>query len=153
MHLRGRAARTAALEPPLFYPCVRGYAQGPLFAPCRARTAPRGELFDPGGRLDNLFLYVGAEAIAAARHSVDERLAVRPFAQCLAQHEDGLGQVRLLNEPVGRSQPHQFGLVDDAIAALNEGEQDVERFGVSGTCSPARIRRRSGTASRYGPKA
>jgi hypothetical protein len=72
---------------------------------------------------------VGGKTVAVPRHRVDERPAVRVGSEHFSQHENRRRQVRLLDEAVGPDDVHQLGLVDDAIAPLDQGQKNVERLG------------------------
>ena len=73
-----------------------------------------------------VFLNSGSETIPVPRHGLDERLSVVCLPERLSQDKNGLRQIRLLDKAPRPHQTHQLGFADDAVAALDESEKDVE---------------------------
>jgi hypothetical protein len=75
------------------------------------------------------FADAGDEAIATARDGFDVLGFARRFAERLANHENGDGQIALFDVTVGPDLFDQFVFLKQATAILNEGQEQIKRLG------------------------
>jgi hypothetical protein len=73
-----------------------------------------------------LFGHFWNESIAHAWHSEDITLSVLAIAKGLAQKKDVLAQVALFHEAVWPDGLHEFRLLDDSVAVVNQEQENFE---------------------------
>jgi hypothetical protein len=73
-----------------------------------------------------LFGYFGDKSIADSRHRNDISLSVLAIAESLAQKEYVLAQVALFHEAVWPDGLHEFRLLDDSVAVVNQEQENFE---------------------------